>query len=79
MILDETSVGMVYRHAPGINTGINCEHINASNKDPTSLVGAKPILVLASKGVNVIRALYQFYTRLDIRYIPASCQPKIWL
>jgi hypothetical protein len=48
MILDETRVGMVYRRAPGINTGINCEHINASNKDPTSLIGAKAILVVAS-------------------------------
>ncbi len=48
MILDEINVGMVYRHAPGINTGINCEHINPSNKDPTSLVGAKVILVVAS-------------------------------
>lgn len=48
MILDETSVGMVYMHAPGINTGMNCEHINASNRDHASLVGAKAILVVAS-------------------------------
>jgi hypothetical protein len=54
MILDETSVGMVYRHAPGINTGVDCEHINVSNKDPTSLVGSNGILVVAAWGVNVI-------------------------
>jgi hypothetical protein len=48
MILDETSVRMVYRPAFRINTGINCEHINDSNKDPTNLVGAKAILVVAS-------------------------------
>ncbi len=49
MILDVTNVGMVYRHASGINTGINCEHINASNKDPTSLVETKAILVVVHR------------------------------
>jgi hypothetical protein len=33
MILDETSVGMVYMQAPGINTCLNFQHINASNKE----------------------------------------------
>jgi hypothetical protein len=41
MILDETSVGMVYMHAPGINTGMNCEHINASNRDHTKFGGGQ--------------------------------------
>jgi hypothetical protein len=39
MVCDQTNVGSAILEAwPGINSSINCRRINASNKDPTSLV-----------------------------------------